>query len=233
MQEFNIWITRSDWNPKSKSFRNFIIIFSVFFSVVIIGLVTYFILTNYVENSLSSLLSKEQKTVESKQEQESTTINDTNITIDDTNTANNYTDTVILSKEKLSTDQKRVISLFGYPDQFTIIFDEGNNNNRIDSWIYCDMNALFMFEDGAYSDSEEYFAKESQQSSYKLLPQDFTYGMTPFEVETLIGQKGTENFEEITGLNVLSFGEGEIICIFNPDSKLIVASKQNKLSGGI
>ena len=135
-----------------------------------------------------------------------------------------------LPKEELSADQIRVISFFGHPDQFTIIFDEGNNNERIDTWIYSDMNAFFMFEDGTYNDSEEYFGKETQQSRYELLPQDFTYGMTPLEVETLIGQKGSESFEEDTGLAVLTFGEGEVICIFNPDNQLIIASKQNKLS---
>ena len=121
-----------------------------------------------------------------------------------------------LPKEELSADQIRVISFFGHPDQFTIIFDEGN--------------AFYTFEDGAYNDSEEYFGEEFQQSRYELLPQDFTYGMTPLEVETLIGQKGSESFDEYTGLDALIFGEGEVICIFNPDNQLIIASKQNKLS---
>jgi len=135
-----------------------------------------------------------------------------------------------LSKEELSADQIRVISFFGHPDQFTIIFDEGNNNERIDTWIYSDMNAFYVFEDGVYNDSDEYFGEEFQQSRYGLLPQDFTYGMTPLEVEKLIGQKGSESFDEYTGLDALIFGEGEVICIFNPDNQLIIASKQNKLS---
>ena len=189
---------------------------SVLFSIIIIGLVVYFILANYTGNFLSSLLSKEEKIVEYQQEQESETID--------------AADAVILSKEKLSSDQTRVISLFGHPDQFIIIFDESYDNKRIDTWIYSDMNALFMFENGTYNDAEQYFAKEYQQSGYELLPQDFTYAMTPLEVETLIGQKGAKSIEEITGLNVLTFGKGEIICIFNPDNQLIIASKQNKLS---
>ncbi|MCG2788555.1 MAG: hypothetical protein L6405_01205 [Actinomycetia bacterium] len=135
-----------------------------------------------------------------------------------------------LPKEKLSSDQTRVISLFGHPDQFTIIFDEGSNNKRIDMWIYFDMEALFIFENGTYDNSEQYYGGKSQEPEYEVLPQDFIYGMTPIEVETLIGEKGTESFEENTGLNVLTFGEGEIICIFNPDSSLILASRQNKLS---
>ena len=138
-----------------------------------------------------------------------------------------------LPKEELSSDQDRVISLFGYPDQFTIIFDEGSNNKRIDMWIYFDMEALFIFENGTYDNSEQYYGGKSHESKYELLPQDFIYGMAPLEVEALIGEKGTESFEENTGLNILTFGEGEIICIFSPDNSLILASKQNKLSNEI
>ncbi len=134
-----------------------------------------------------------------------------------------------LPKEELSSDQDRVISLFGYPDQFTIIFDEGSNNKRIDMWIYFDMEALFIFENGTYDNSEQYYGEKSQESEYEVLPQDFIYGMTPVEVKTLIGEKGTESFEEDTGFGVLTFGGGEIICIFSPDSGLLLASRQNRL----
>lgn len=195
-------------NIKSNSFRNFIITIIVIVLITIIGLAVYLIWTNSTGNSLSSLFSNQEQGPETT----------------------DGGDMVILTKEELSSDQIRVISFFGHPDQFTVIFDEGNNNERIDTWIYSDMNAFFMFEDGIYNDSEEYFGKEVQQSRYELLPQDFTYGMTPLEVETLIGQKGSESFEEDTGLGALTFGEGEVICIFNPDNQLIIASKQNKLS---
>lgn len=187
--------------PGSNSFRNFMIIIIVAISVIIIGVAIYFILANYTKIN---------------QVQESADIDDSG--------------TFTLNKEELSADQDRVISLFGYPDQFTIIFDESYNNKRIDTWIYFDMKALFIFENGTYDYSEQYYGKEYQESEYILLPQDFTYAMTPLEVEKLIGQKGAESIEESTGLNILTFGGGEIICIFNPDNELIIASKQNKLS---
>jgi hypothetical protein len=134
-----------------------------------------------------------------------------------------------LKKEELGSDQKRIVSLFGHPDKFTVIFDESNNNKRIDIWIYSDMDALFVFENGTYNDTEQYYGEGCQESEYELLPQDFIYGMTLLEVETLIGQEGAESIEENTGLNILIFGEAEITCIFNPDNKLIIASKQNKI----
>jgi len=135
--------------------------------------------------------------------------------------------------EKTIEDQERIILLFGYPDQFTIIFDESNNNKRIDTWIYFGMDALLIFENGIYVDSEQYYGESIQESGYELLPQDFIYGMTPAEVKMLIGEEGSDSIEENTGLEVLTFGEGQIICIFNPDSKLIIASKQSKLSDKI
>ena len=208
---------------KSKSFRNFIIIISVFFSIVIIGLVVYYILVNYTNNYLSTLLSKQNQQL--AQTSDSTDIdNQQQSFTSDTNSS------IVLTKEKLSADQKRVISLFGYPDQFTIIFDESYDNKRIDAWIYYEMEALFMFENGTYNDSDHYFGPEHQSSEYKIFPQDFVYGMTPLEVKTLIGQEGTFSFEELTGLNILTFGQGEVICIFNPDDRLIIVSKQDKLS---
>lgn len=194
-------------NIRSNSFRNFIITIIVIISVVIVGLAAYLILINSTGNSLSSMFLN--------QEQDSG--------------ATDAGDTAILTKEKLSADQDRVISLFGRPDQFTVIFDEGSNNKRIETWIYPEMNALFIFENGTYNDTEEYYGETAQESVYKLLPEDFIYGMTPPEVEMLIGEKGTGSTDENTGLDILTFGGGQVICIFNPDSKLIIALKQNKL----
>ena len=134
-----------------------------------------------------------------------------------------------LPKEELSADQIRVISFFGHPDFFTVAFDEAYDNKRMEIWIYFDMEALFVFENGIYNNSEQYYGEKSQESEYEVLPQDFIYGMTPVEVKTLIGEKGTESFEEDTGFGVLTFGGGEIICIFSPDSGLLLASRQNKL----
>jgi|GEM_PF-1731236 len=198
-------------NIKSNSFRNFIITIIVIVSATIVGLAAYIVLANYTKIDLSSIFSGQEQDPE---------------IIDAGGTAN-------LSKEKLSEDQNRVISLFGHPGQFTVIFDESYNNKRIETWIYPEMDALFIFENGTYNDAEEYYGEATQESAYKTLPGDFIYAMTPPEVEMLIGEKGINGTDESTGLDILIFGEGEIICIFNPDSKLIIALKQNKLSDEI
>jgi len=192
---------------RSNSFRNFIISIISIMSIIVIGAIIYFVLANFAQIDFSSFLNKGQESADAEN-----------------------SGTAILSKEELSADQTRVISLFGYPDQFMIIFDESYENKRIDTWIYFDMEALFIFENGTYDSSEQYYGGKSQESEYEVLPQDFMYAMTPLEVETLIGYDGTESIDESTGLNILTFGGGEIICIFNPDNELIIASKQNKLS---
>lgn len=206
-------------NIRSNPFRNFIITIIVIVSIIIVGLAAYLILTNYTEINLPSLFSGDNSSISDQQTQEEEISEDLT--------------SEVPGKEELGEDQKRIISLFGYPEQFTVIFDESNNNKRIETWIYPEMDALFIFENGTYNDVEEYYGETTQKSAYKLLPEDFTYGMTPPEVEMLIGEKGTGSTDEDTGLDILTFGEGQVICIFNPDSKLIIALKQNKLSDEI
>ncbi|MCL5069976.1 MAG: zinc ribbon domain-containing protein [Actinobacteria bacterium] len=136
-------------------------------------------------------------------------------------------------KAKLGPDQERVIKLFGYPDQFLIMFDEGNNNNRIDAWTYSEMETIFIFENGAFDSTKEYYNKVFLENKQKVFPDNFIYAMTPDEVKTLIRKESVEKFDENTGLKVLTFGKGDIICIFNPDDELIIVSKQLKLSEDI
>ncbi len=195
--------------------RNFIMILSVLFSLTAIVGIVYFIWTNNNESLIQSFFFKKDNI----DEQEKKTLENPDINA--------------LMTEELSKDQDRVLSLFGSPDQFTVLFDESNNNKRTEMWTFIDMEAVFIFVDGIYNDTEHYFGKASKKTAYTLSPQDFVYGMSKVEVETLIGQKGTESIEENTGLNILIFGQGEIICIFNPENRLIIASKLNKLSDAI
>jgi hypothetical protein len=131
----------------------------------------------------------------------------------------------VIPEDELGADQQRILGVFGYPDVFTVIFDEGNNNARIDSWSYKDIEACFIFEDGVYSDYVDYIIEEPGATKYKVKPQQFFYPMKPSDVELLIGEKGIESMDDIAGLKVIIFGNGELICIFNPDDILIIANK--------
>ena len=136
-------------------------------------------------------------------------------------------------KAEMGPDQQRVIKLFGYPDQFLITFDESNNNSRIDVWTFSEMETTFIFEKGAYDSTKEYYNKVFLEDKQKVFPDNFIYGMTPDEVKTLISKESEESIDEITGLKVLNFDNGGIICVFNPEDKLVIVSKQLKISDGI
>jgi hypothetical protein len=133
-------------------------------------------------------------------------------------------------KAEMSADQKRVIKLFGYPDQFLIMFDESNNNNRQDLWTYSEMETIFIFENGFFDSTKEYYNKVVLEGKQKVFPDNFIFGMTPDEVKALISKESVESIDEVTGLKVLTFDNGGIICVFNPNDKLIIVSKQLKLS---
>lgn len=136
-----------------------------------------------------------------------------------------------LTKAVFGPDQKRVIKLFSYPDQFLIFFDEGDNNKRIDTWIYSEMETSFIFENGAYNSTEPYLTEIVLEDRQEVFPDDFVYAMAPDEIEMLIGKEGIESFNKSTGLKILAFNKEGIICIFNPEDELIIVSKQYKLSG--
>jgi hypothetical protein len=197
--------------PKaSRSFRNFIITISVLFSVILIGLIIFFLLNN----SLLDIFKQQSTAITYGQ--------NVQVNEDDSH------ETVYI----ISDDQKKVLSVFGYPEQFLILFDEGANNVRIDSWMYADMEVCFLFEDGTFIDSSEYAVFGTGEGNFLLKPNDFEYGMTPSEIEEVLGEQGEESLEEATGLKLLVFGNGEVICVFNDTDRLISISK-NTLTGNI
>ncbi len=198
---------------KSNAFRNFLIFVGVFAVIITLGLVTYLLINGNILSSFDTLFQKFSSKAADQQ-----------------NVGSGEDIGLELKKEELGPDQKRLISMFGYPDQFIIIFDEGNSNLRIDTWMYEDMEACFIFEDGKYSDVGEFIIDDTENDSYNIAPEDFTYAMTPEQVEKLIGEKGAENIDESTDLNVLTFGDGIIICVFNPDNCLINIARQKKIS---
>jgi len=126
-----------------------------------------------------------------------------------------------LKDEKLSTDQKKLVSMVGYPDEFTIIFDEENNNIRREAWIYKALQSSFTFKDGKFDNREKITTTEEfLDDNYKIKPEDFLYGMSIAEVEEFIGEKGKEIIEPETSLKALVFGDGLIFCAFNSNDLL-------------
>ena len=204
---------------KTTAFRNFIISIVIISVFMLLGGGVYYL----IKSNISNLIQKNEIIDALNEEPQ---VSDKEVIA--TQTALSSTEQPQIkeeTKEKLSQDQKRLIALFGYPEQFIIIFDEGNNNNRIDSWIYSDMEACFIFESGQFNNVIDYIPYAHLDDNYRVLPDDFIYGMSPEDVENLIGEKGFIEVEKLTGCKIQTYGFGTIICIFTPDNKLISVSR--------
>lgn len=134
-----------------------------------------------------------------------------------------------LPKEELTDDQLLLLSMFGYPDEYVIIFDEGNNNIRIEIWIFEAMQSSFLFEGGKYTSSEIVITRELLPDNYNIRPEEFVYSMTPDEVGYLIGEDGYQITEPNTGLKTIIYGEGNIACTYNTDDLLVYVSRSKKV----
>jgi hypothetical protein len=138
-----------------------------------------------------------------------------------------------LPKETLSSDQQSLIAMAGYPEEFLIIFDEGNANIRTETWVYEDMERYFAFQGGTYMGGEDITSPQLKDDKYKVVPEDFVYALSPEDVTALIGTKGDEYIDKTTGLKVIKYAGGLIICSFSPDDALIGVSRtKNTIAAG-
>ena len=119
--------------------------------------------------------------------------------------------------------------MLGYPDEYVIIFDEGNDNIRIEVWVFEAMQASFLFEGGKYTGSEMVITPELLPDDYNIGPENFVYSMTPDEVEHLIGEEGYQITETNTGLKTIIYGDGIIVCTYNTDNLLVYVSRSKKV----
>jgi hypothetical protein len=141
--------------------------------------------------------------------------------------------TIELKDDKLSTDQKNLISMVGYPNEFTIIFDEENNNMRLEAWIYKALQSSFIFKAGKFDSREKKILEtEFLDDNYRIKPEDFSYGMSIAEVEEFIGEKGNEIIEPNTSLKTLVYGNGLIVCAFNSNNLLNGVARIKQASSG-
>ena len=134
-----------------------------------------------------------------------------------------------LPKETLSSDQQSLLAMAGYPEEFIIIFDEGNANIRTETWVYEDMERYFAFQGGTYMGGEDITSQQLKDDKYKVVPEDFVYALSPEEVTALIGAKGDEYIDKTTGLKVIKYAGGLIICSFSPEDTLIGVSRTRNI----
>ena len=133
-----------------------------------------------------------------------------------------------LPKEELTEDQLQVLSMLGYPDEYMIIFDEGNDNKRVEVWVFEAMQASFLFEGGKYTGSETVITPGLILDDYNIGPEEFVHSMTPDEVKHLIGEEGYQVTETNTDLKTIIYGDGIIVCTYNTDNLLVYVSRSKK-----
>ncbi len=126
-----------------------------------------------------------------------------------------------LQKEKLGSDQERLLSIFGYPDEFIIVFDLDNEKTRIETWLYEDMESSYTFISGEYNSSDRVITDELLSDDFDINPEDFVYGMSPDEVNRLLGDEGIVEVDNDTNLKTITYGEGLIVCNFTADEALV------------
>lgn len=135
-----------------------------------------------------------------------------------------------LRKAEMSPDQKKVLSIFGYPDEFVIIFNPEGDIQRAETWIYEAMESSFSFADGDYEESERIITDKFTDDIYLIGPEDIYFSMSPAELRALLGEEGEEFLDRATGLKLISFGQGIIAATFQED-KLINLARLRKVEG--
>lgn len=128
--------------------------------------------------------------------------------------------------KNLSNDQKVLVAVFGYPDQFLAVFDE---NNRSETWLYEAMQYCFTFKNGVYSGRQRYVPIENIDDKYNINPSQFSYDISSVDIGKIIGGKCIEVSDPGTGYKTIIFGEGSIACTFDTKDKLVCILRQKAL----
>jgi hypothetical protein len=130
-------------------------------------------------------------------------------------------ESIELLKEEMSDDQLKLLSMFGYPDEFYIAFSDEGENIRAETWIYQAIEAYFIFVDGVYDSGDRIVKGNYVEDGYYINPEDLVYGMSSEEVRFLIGEDGIEFIDPDTNIKSVSFGIGTIVAVFNPEDELM------------
>lgn len=135
------------------------------------------------------------------------------------------------SQPQQVSDQDRLVSALGYPDEFTIIFDEGQNNLRVEMWLYTDLERYFTFQDGEYTGGDTVITPILAPDDLKVTPDDFAYGMSRQNVAELTGEQGIALADRASGYTIVIFKQGRISCTFNERDLLVTVLKTRIVSG--
>jgi hypothetical protein len=135
------------------------------------------------------------------------------------------------SQAQQVSDQERLIAAIGYPDEFTIIFDEGQDNLRVEMWLYADLERYFTFTEGEYTGGDTVITPILAADDFKITPDDFDYGMSRQNIAKLMGEQGISIVGKNSGYTAVSFKQGRLSCMFNEMDQLVTVLKTRAVSG--
>ncbi|MCL5072545.1 MAG: zinc ribbon domain-containing protein [Actinobacteria bacterium] len=129
----------------------------------------------------------------------------------------------------LSKEQKRLISSFGHPGEYAIIFDRANSK-RFDMWVYPELERYFLFENGKYSGGKEVINPDLKKDEIKVGPEDFTKNMKINDVINVLGVQPEKDIDNKAKLTVLTFYNGLLAVSFNEKEEIINVSRTKTIN---
>lgn len=121
----------------------------------------------------------------------------------------------IKSNNNLSPDQKELIDLWGYPDQFKISYLPKGEDELIRSevWLYYDQQSQVQFLAGKSIASNSYQPTSDVRTTLK--PEDFSFSQDVEEVGQIVGEDALEPIDFLPGI---SDDEEEVIIYISPQA---------------
>lgn len=129
----------------------------------------------------------------------------------------------------LSTEQKKLVSSFGHPGEYAIIFDR-ESSKRVDMWVYPELERYFIFENGKYSGGKEVINPDLKKDEIKVVPEDFTRGMKIDDVIKIVGAQPRKNTDSKSGVTALSFYNGLLTVAFNEKEEIVNITRTKEIN---
>jgi len=129
----------------------------------------------------------------------------------------------------LSTEQKKLVSSFGNPGEYMIIFDR-ESSKRVDMWLYPELERYFIFENGKYSGGREVVNPDLKKDEIKIVPEDFIKVMKIDDVIKVVGEQPQKNADSKSGITTLIFYEGLLTVAFNKNEEIINITRTKEIN---
>lgn len=128
---------------------------------------------------------------------------------------------IIPKRVALSKDQARVVSFFGYPNDFQVTFD-AVTGDRTEIWLYFEGDQAYVFENGRFM-TDDQLLPEVRSSTHitHLRPEEINGLMAEKQLTEILGEPVYITKDKISAVdNVVVVGYEDAVAIFR-DSRLV------------